>query len=232
MKVKKILAGWSTMVVLLCFLHSCSREAPVPEVELSASKTTVEPGEEVTFTVTGAADGLAIYTGDAGHEFEFSKYILTKDQDIEKEVVCLTQRGYDSLAASGLLEDSTLGFIRSLVGTRYNGLSHPTELVLEFTNYELQYDPRLPQLQGYFTIEHFTGAPASGYAAGTALDPESAPVVYRYSYPEVGTYAVRLLATNVGRKKFTPDGYNKNRVTNENEYNRNTQVKTVTITVE
>lgn len=224
---------FKTGIFLLLFVAaSCGKEVAIPDVDLTASKNRVAVNEPVTFTATGTADGFALYTGDAGHEFEYSKYALTKDKDIEKEIVYLTPAGYDSLKVAGLLPDSVLSVIKSLTGIRYNGLSVPTEKILEFTNYELQFDPVLPQVQAYFTIEHFAGAPLSGYATGVALDPEVVARTYTYAYTAPGAYTVYLLATNVGHKKYTAQGYNENRITSQAEYDRSTQLKSITITVE
>ena len=232
MRIKNGFLISSVIVLSTLFFTSCKKDAVTPDVSISASKTRAAVNEVIEFTVTGYADGFAVYTGDADHQFEYSKYVLTKDKDIEKEIVFLTQTGYDGLAASGLLTDSVLNLVRGLINIKYEGLSHPIELIFEFSNYELQFSPSLPLIQSYFTIEHFVGAPPSGYSKGVALDPEESPRIYRYSYTSPGTYTVNLVATNIGHKKYSPNGYSYNRITDESEYDRNTVIKSIIITVE
>lgn len=217
---------------LIVMISSCKKDAVAPDVTLSASKTEINAGDTVAFTVNGIADGFAIYTGDAGHQFEYSRYVLTKDKDIEKEIVYLTQADFDTLSASGLVtSDSILNLIRGMIGIKYEGRSHPEELIKEFYNYDVSWTNTLYPIVDHFTIEHFTGMPAGGYATGVALDPEVYPRVYKYKYASAGTYIVNLLATNVGRKNFDGDGYNPDRVTSESEYDKNTVIKTITIKV-
>ena len=224
----------SIFVIVFCIgsITSCKKEAVEPRIDFTASALQANVGDTITFTVHGPADGFSIYTGDAGHQFEFSRYVLTKGQDIEKEIVYLTAADFDSLSNSGLVtSDSILTLIRGMIGVRYEGRSHPEELIKEFYNYEISWSTLLYPIVDHFTVEQFRGMPSGGYSTGVALDPEMNPRIFRYAFDNPGTYTVNLLATNVGRKIFDGNGYNPDRVTTESEYDRKTVVKQVTIKV-
>lgn len=65
---KKILMVTPLAVAAL----SCSQEAPVPVLEVAASATEVGVGEPVTLSITHNLDGLSVYNGEAGHEWQRS----------------------------------------------------------------------------------------------------------------------------------------------------------------
>ena len=217
--------------VIIFSIVSCSKSVDAPVVSLTASKTSVAVGEQVHFTVQGDADGLSIYTGDAGHEFENSKYILTRGKDITTEKVFLTQTKFDELKASGLVaKDSILNLIQAMIGKNYEGRSVVDELVKEFYSYEIN-DGDLAAITNYFTVEGASTPPTGNYATGVGIDPESDNKVYSYTYRQPGTYTVTLFATSIGRKKYSGNGYQDTRVTYEAEYDRTVALVTITITV-
>ena len=218
------------IAITTLIFYSCKKNVEGPQTDISASKTAVAVGEEVTFTVTGTADGISIYTGDAGHEYEKSKYYLTNGKDITTESVTLSQTKFDEFKAAAIAHDTIENKIQTMVGKSYNGKSVIEELIREFHSYEIT-DGALANITKYFTVQGAATPPAGGYATGVGVDPEIDNKVYKYKYSTPGTYKVTLFASAIGRKNYTGSGYKNTRVTYDSEYDRTVVTMEITITV-
>jgi hypothetical protein len=78
----KYFSNNSFLIALLCLMIvSCRKEGiDIIDVAFSADKTTVNKGEEITFTFGAGADALSIYTGDAGRNFDKSRIVLVEQK--------------------------------------------------------------------------------------------------------------------------------------------------------
>ncbi|MCV9389291.1 DUF5017 domain-containing protein [Reichenbachiella ulvae] len=65
------------------FFSSCEESLEFPDVNFSASETTITAGDTVLFTASSGADLYSIYTGDAGHEYSESVYEVLPDSAYE-----------------------------------------------------------------------------------------------------------------------------------------------------
>lgn len=78
---------------LAMMLDSCERyDAENVNLSVTASSTTAKVGETVIFSVSGSEDGVVVYTGDSGHEYEKSSdYLLSNvSEDQLKDSIYLT----------------------------------------------------------------------------------------------------------------------------------------------
>ncbi len=78
-------------VVTIMLLFACSKDEQPDDVQLSvtANKTQVKVGENVQFRVQHNATSLAIFTGDEGHNYDTSAYVLLdgkSETDIQNNV--------------------------------------------------------------------------------------------------------------------------------------------------
>lgn len=74
------------LTVFFSVLSSCKKDTiDIVDVSFTADKTTVAKGEEVTFTFGAGADGLSIYTGDAGKDFQKSRIFLVEQKGYTEE---------------------------------------------------------------------------------------------------------------------------------------------------
>ncbi len=74
------------LALALLMTIGCRKEGvEVIDVSFTADKTTVNKGEEVTFTFGAGADALSIYTGDAGKDFKKSRIALVEQQGLTEE---------------------------------------------------------------------------------------------------------------------------------------------------
>lgn len=214
---------------LVLLFTSCSKDAIEPDFQFDADRNTVSVNENVTFTITGSADGMAIYTGDDGHRFEDSYLAVTNGKDIETETVYLTAEKFQELKSSTVISNpAIIDSVGTLVGTRYKGRSHPEFLITLFYDYEVS-AAKVDEIMAFFTVENVKYTPANGFSTGIAVDVTAKSKVYQYKYNAPGTYTATLVATNTGRKDFKNSDTH---LPDEEDYDKKYITKTIVITVQ
>jgi len=215
-------------VSITLLIASCSKDAIEPDIQFTVDKRTVSVDEEVTFTITGRADGMSIYTGDAGHQFEDSYLAVVEDKDVVSETVYLTAEKYEAFKSAAIITNQdVIDSIGTLVGRRFNAQSHPEFLITIFYNYEVS-AARIAEIMEFFTIEKADYVPVDGWSTGIAIDVTARDKVHVHQYGNPGTYTATLVATNTGRRDFKSSNMN---LPHGDDYDRKYVTKTIVITV-
>ncbi|MEM9934937.1 MAG: DUF5017 domain-containing protein [Bacteroidota bacterium] len=239
------------LIIMVLFLFSCEEEIVVPDIDFAASSTTINAGESVVFTIDGQADGISLYTGDAGHDFNRSVYVLTQgltDEELHRETTYLTEEGFNDMVAAGLFEQSFLDSLlvppatsilatdvleafRAVIGVEYYALSTAQNILHgDIFGDKFNVDG-VGLFMPYFTVEAADFAPEGGFDKGFSINPFLADKTYMHVYATSGTYEATLVYTNISDKQYSGDGYQTNRVPSGSEYEYDTQTKSITITV-
>ena len=140
-------------------LASCTSEAPDVQLDVQADKTTVAVGEPVTLSITHNAQGLAVFNGEAGHNYYNSALYLLQgkteeelkngiyrqpDPDVKPMLYDFSDtKPGDPASASGFVEAVDLRNGGSLIGTEAEFVTDPisggTSLCFESTHPEWWY---------------------------------------------------------------------------------------------
>lgn len=83
------------IAVIAVFLFGCEKEIEGPSVSITATPSTVNAGEMVTFDITGDAETFAIFTGDDGHNYDSSFLVIADGKDLDLGVLVLTNQRLD-----------------------------------------------------------------------------------------------------------------------------------------
>lgn len=230
-------------IFMLAFFTACNKDAVAPELNVVATPSTVNVGEQVVFEIVGDAETFVIFTGDPGNNYENSYLAIADGQDVDLESVQLTSDSlnnllpwlqtqidnYNATAQDPLVYDDIVAGLNAIVGQNYD--------YRETAKYEITSDlmPPLPNVANYLVDNYFQDnstllAPDGGYDTGVSLDKYN--LGYVYTYNATGQYTATIVATNVSTKNYSGSGYKDNRTASADEYNFNRTIKQVTITVQ
>lgn len=230
-------------VFAVVLFTSCQEEAEEPELNVIATPTTVNVGDEVVFDIVGNAETFVIYTGDPGHDYNNSYLAIAEGSEVDLESVVLTNDSlnnllpwleaeidnYNSTAEAPLIFDNIASRLNNFVNKEYQYKSVAkyeitTQLMPELANIADQL------VESYFEDNSVILAPDGGYHTGVALGRYNLGYTYVYNSP--GTYTATVIATNISNKNYSGSGYKYNRTASASEYDFNRLIKQVTITVQ
>jgi hypothetical protein len=229
--------------LLLISFISCEKDDWTPEFSVT-TKVDADNPNKITFSITGDAETFAIYTGDAGHEYEKSHLVLTDGKDVDLEERILTEEGYalmepviiahiESHNASNPDQvdvDFVLNGIQALVGITFTNTLTAKYEMAKLMDAMMPNNNILDELASYFDDNSTLLAPDGGFSTGAAIDRYDRE--YTYTYPEAGTYKAVVIATNVSTKKYSGSGYQDNATASASEYNYYREIKEVAVTIQ
>lgn len=213
--------------VLTC-LVGCDDDIEFSGISFTADKLDVSVGEDVTFTINGKAETFAIYTGDTGHEFNKSYLAVTSGQELDQELVILTQDSipeirdfltpivdnYNSDVSVNLQYDidEIMINIESQVGIEYSNKLTAAYLIWEYMS-ELNGQVARDIVDLFYENESILLAPPDGFSTGFAIDRYDK--TFSYVYDEPGMYLVTLIATNISEMQYPENDYYEGRAFKE-----------------
>ncbi len=235
--------------LLLISFISCEKDDWTPEFSVTTSVDPDNPNK-ITFSITGEAETFAIYTGDAGHEYDKSYLALTDGKDVDLEERILTEEGYVQIVPivtariesyndsrdltidpDGVDVDFVLNGIQSYIGKTYtNALNAEYEIALLMEPMMPQNSGLLTEIVSYYDDNSILLAPEGGFSIGVGINRYDKE--YTHTYSEAGTYRAVIIATNVSDKNYAGSGYQNNATSSASEYNYYRELKEVTVTIQ
>ena len=208
------------LISTLTCLVSCEDDLEISGLSFTADNVDVSVGEDVNFTINGKAETFAIYTGDAGHEFSKSYIVVTSGEDLDQELVVLTQDSIseirdflipivDNYNSEVSMDqqydiDEIMLDIESQVDIEYSNKLNAAYIIWEFMD-ELNGQVARDIVDLFYEDESVILTPPDGFSTGFAIDRNEK--TFTYSYDEPGMYLVTLIATNISEMQYPENDY-------------------------
>lgn len=235
---------FKTVLGLVSLLSiSCEKDAITPDINFTATPTTVEVDETVNFTIAGSAETFVIFNGDTGHEFINSHIAINEGQELNLAKIVLTAEVFSTMTAwiqtqiesynqdakTPVDEATVFSQLAQMVGVNYVNKEVP-KYQISTTIFPEKPNIGTNIVDTYFEDQGTLLAPTGGYSTGTALNRYSPSFTYAYS--QAGVYTATLVATNVSDKNYSGSGSINDRTSSASEYDYFREIKHVIITVQ